>query len=46
MEYKIDKIPPEEEGDGLPNMRWRLRIILASIIGGSVAWVGIISLIR
>jgi hypothetical protein len=46
MDYKVDKIPAEDEGDGLPNMRWRLRIILASIIGGSAAWIGIISLIR
>jgi hypothetical protein len=45
MNYEIDRIPPEEEGDGLPNMRWRLRIIFASTLGGLAAWTAVISLI-
>jgi hypothetical protein len=46
MNYEVDKIPPEDEGDGLPNMHWRLRIIVASILGSSVVWAGVISLLR
>jgi hypothetical protein len=45
MNYEIDKVPPEDEGDGLPNMRRRMRIIFVSIVGGSVAWIGVISLL-
>jgi hypothetical protein len=44
MDYKIDK--PENESDGLPNIRWRLRVILASILGGSLIWAGIFLLTR
>jgi hypothetical protein len=46
MNYEIDKIPPEEEGDGLPNMCRRLRVIIASAVGGLVLWLAVISLIR
>jgi hypothetical protein len=46
MNYEIDKIPPEDEGDGLPNMRWRLRVIVATTLGGVAAWAAVISLIR
>ena len=27
---------PEDQGDGLPNMKWRLRVILASLVLGSL----------
>ncbi|MDX6527396.1 MAG: hypothetical protein QOI43_2907 [Gaiellales bacterium] len=46
MNFEIDKIPPEDEGDGLPNMKWRLRVIVASMLGSSVVWAGVISLLR
>jgi hypothetical protein len=46
MNYEIDKIPPEDEGDGLPNMHLRLRAIIGSVIGGSVVWAAVISIIR
>lgn len=46
MNHEIDKTPPEDEGDGLPHLPWRLRVILASIIGSSLIWAGVISLIR
>ena len=46
MNYEIDRMPPEDEGDGLLNMHWRLRAILGSLIGSSVAWAVMISLIR
>jgi hypothetical protein len=36
----------EEEGDGLPNMRWRLRTIIASALVGLAAWAVAILLIR
>jgi len=45
MDYEIDKIHPEDEGDGLPNIQWRLRIIVAAILGGAAVWVGFIFLI-
>jgi hypothetical protein len=38
MDDEIDKIHPEDEGDGLPNIRWRLRIIVAAMLGGAAAW--------
>jgi hypothetical protein len=44
-EYEIDKIHPEDEGDGLPNIQWRLRIIAAAMLGGAAAWAGFIFLI-
>ncbi len=46
MNYEIDRMPPEDEGDGLPNMHLRLRAILGSMIGSSVVWAAVISLIR
>jgi hypothetical protein len=46
MNYELDRMPPEDEGDGLPNMHWRLRAILGSMIGSSVVWAVMISLIR
>lgn len=45
MDYKIDKLPPEEEGDGLPNMKWRLRIIFGAAMAGIAAWTALISLL-
>jgi hypothetical protein len=45
MDYEIDKIHPEDEGDGLPNIQWRLRIIAAAMLGGAAAWAGFIFLI-
>jgi hypothetical protein len=45
MDYEIDKIHPEDEGDGLPNIQWRLRIIVAAVLGGAAAWAGFIFLI-
>jgi hypothetical protein len=45
MDYEIDKIHPEEEGDGLPNIQWRLRIIVAAILSGAAVWAGFIFLI-
>jgi hypothetical protein len=44
MSYEIDVIPSEEEGDGLPNMRWRLRVISASVLGGLAAWIALLFL--
>jgi hypothetical protein len=46
MNYEIDKVAPEDEGDGLPNMRWRLRAIIAASLAGLAALAAIISLIR
>jgi hypothetical protein len=46
MNYETDRMPPEDEGDGLPNMHLRLRAILGSMIGSSVVWAVMISLIR
>jgi hypothetical protein len=46
MNYEIDKVPPEDEGDGLPNMRWRLRAIIATSLAGLATWTAVISLIR
>jgi hypothetical protein len=46
MKYDADAIPPEEAGDGLPNMRWRLRAILATMVVSLTAWTAVISLIR
>jgi hypothetical protein len=46
MNYEIDKIPPEDEGDGLPKMHWRLRVIVASMLVSSAVWAGVISLLR
>jgi hypothetical protein len=46
MNYEIDRMPPEDEGDGLPNIHWRLRAILGSMIGSSVVWAAVISVIR
>jgi hypothetical protein len=46
MNYEIDKPSSENEGDGLPNMCRRLRIIFASAVGCLVIWVAVISLIR
>lgn len=46
MNYEIDKIPPEDEGDGLPNMPRRLQIIIATALGNLVIWAGVISLLR
>ena len=46
MNYEIDKIPPEDEGDGLPHMVWRLRIRPAAVLSNSVVWAGVILLIR
>jgi hypothetical protein len=46
MYYETDKVLPEDEGDGLPNMHLRLRAILGSIIGSSMVWAAVISLIR
>jgi hypothetical protein len=45
MNYEIDKIPPEDEGDGLPNMHLRLRAIIGSVLGSSVVWAAMITLI-
>ncbi len=45
MDYEIDRIPPEDEGDGLPHMKWRLRVILASAVGSSIVWGGLILLV-
>jgi hypothetical protein len=45
MNYEIDKVPPEEEGDGLPNMKWRLRIIFGSALAGLAAWATLIALL-
>jgi hypothetical protein len=39
--------PPEEEaGDGLPNMRYRLRVICAAALIGSAVWTAVFLLIR
>ena len=39
--------PPEEEaGDGLPNMRYRLRVIGAAVLIGSAVWTAAFLLIR
>ncbi len=46
MNYEIDRILPEDEGDGLPHMGWRLRIILAAVLSNFVVWAGVISLIQ
>jgi hypothetical protein len=46
MNYEIDRMPPEDEGDGLPNMHLRLRAVLGSMIGSSLVWAAVISLIR
>jgi hypothetical protein len=46
MNYEIDKIPPEDEGDGLPNMHLRLRAIIGSLIGSSVVWAAVIAIVR
>jgi hypothetical protein len=46
MNYEIDKIPPEDVGDGLPNIGWRLRIILITALGNLAAWTTVYSLIR
>ena len=45
MDYEIDKINAEDEGDGLPNIQWRLRIIVAAMLGGAAAWIGFIFLV-
>lgn len=45
MRYEIDKLPPEEEGDGLPNMKWRLRVIFGSALAGLATWAAVISLL-
>jgi hypothetical protein len=45
MDYEIDKIHPKEEGDGLPNIQWRLRVIVAAMLGGAAAWIGFIFLV-
>jgi hypothetical protein len=46
MENEIENISPGDEGDGLPNIRFRLRVILASALGSSLIWAGVILLIR
>jgi hypothetical protein len=46
MEYEVDTTPPEEAGDGLPNMRRRLRAICATILLGLLAWTAVVFLIR
>jgi hypothetical protein len=46
MKYDVDTIAPEEAGDGLPNMRWRLRVILATMAASLAIWIVGISLIR
>jgi hypothetical protein len=46
MNYEIDRMLPEDEGDGLPNMHLRLRAILGSMISSSIVWAAVISLIR
>ncbi len=45
MDYTIDRMSPEDEGDGLPNMHLRLRAIFGSMIGSWVVWAAVISLI-
>jgi hypothetical protein len=45
MDYQIERMLPEDEGDGLPNMHLRLRAILGSLIGSWVVWAAVISLI-
>jgi hypothetical protein len=45
MDYKIDKPSPEEEGDGLPDMKWRLRIIFGAAMAGIAAWGVLIALL-
>jgi hypothetical protein len=43
--HEVHKIRPEEEGDGLPNMQWRLRVIAAAALGGIAVWAALIFLI-
>jgi hypothetical protein len=45
MDYKIDKIKPEDQGDGLPNMPWRLRAIIVAAVSGAAAWTALFFLI-
>jgi hypothetical protein len=45
MKYDPDTLPPEEAGDGLPNMRRRTRAILAAMVVSLTAWTTVISLI-
>ncbi len=45
MNDEIDKMPPEEDGDGLPNMQWRLRVIVVTTLGSVAAWTALIFLI-
>jgi hypothetical protein len=45
MTYEIEQVPPEDEGDGLPNMRWRLRVIVAATLGGAAMWAALILLV-
>jgi hypothetical protein len=45
MDYKIDILLPEDAGDGLPNMRFRLRVILASTLAGLAAWAAVVFLL-
>jgi hypothetical protein len=40
MDYKIDKVHPDDEGDGLPHMGWRLRVIVAASLG---TWAALIA---
>ena len=45
MDYKIDKVHPDDEGDGLPQIGWRLRVIVAASLGTWAALVMAVSLI-
>lgn len=46
MNYEIDKPLPEDEGDGLPHIAWRLRIIIGTVMGSLVIWVSVVAFIR
>jgi hypothetical protein len=45
MKYEIDAVPPEDEGDGLPNIQWRLRVILALAVASFVILTALLSLL-
>jgi hypothetical protein len=45
MKYEIDTVPPEDEGDGHPNMQWRLRVILVLVVTGFVILSALLSLL-
>ena len=45
MDNESDATNPEEEGDGLPNMQLRLRVIAIATLSGVAAWAAVYLLI-